>query len=93
LKTDGDQQYQVHNGPRACPGQRSKSIGSGLQSTTLGANSISNNRISIGCHYPTRSPVASGRSRTIVATSNHYEAIYIDALVSPDPDVYLLQVV
>jgi len=37
LETDGDQLYQVHNGPRAYPGQRPQSIGSVLQSQLLGS--------------------------------------------------------
>ena len=36
---------------------------------------------------PNRSPVASGESETLVATSSHYEAFHIDAPVSLDPDV------
>ena len=35
--------------------------------------------------HPNRSPVASGRSGTVVATLNHYEAVHIEALISPIP--------
>jgi len=58
------------------PGQWPQSIGSGLQSMPLSANSI----ITVGLVQgaSTSHPVSYGRSRpgTVVATSNHYEVKY-----------------
>ena len=40
-----------------------------------------------GASSPNRSPVASGGSGTVVATSNHYEAVHIEVINFSDPNI------
>jgi len=87
LKTDGDQVYQVHNGTLASPGQQSQCDWSGLQSRPLSRNNISNSKISTECQYTPQELLWPQTVLSSVATSSHYEAVYIDALVFPIPSV------
>ena len=87
MKTDKKSRYHVHNGPRACPGQRPHTVGFGSQPTPLSANNIRNSRINSGYHYTALELLWPQVAPNSVVTSAIMKMYLLKSISSPLPSV------